>query len=555
MSRSVTFECPCRLAPLPLPSLAQAGASLERIPSVAVFLDRAARIRPGFVPGPGELRLVADIVRRLDGMPLAIELAAGRLSTFSLSDLRERLDRALDLLGSGRRTLDTRHRTLRATVEWSYELLSPDEQRLFRHLSVFADGVDLATAEEVATDLGLSTDPGSALAHLVDASMINATFEGRTRYRMLDTLRAFGLDRLAATGEHDAAAARLLRWAVELTAWIDAAAPTGREPEADAVLRRELANLRTAWRLARERGALDAATAMVTALWEASAWRDLSEIWGWAEELVDDAALSAHPRAAAVLGTAALDAYMRGDYPRTDRLAHAGLELATDAEGRRYCLTSLAVADLSRGAWAGVIEHSLAAATLATHPTQNFGVAALAATYAGDLEQTRALNDRMMAAAASPTTHGFGAYAAGEIDNAAGRLQPAEEHYLRAISLARSSGATFVVGIATVGLLTLRADDGRVHDALLGYRDVIGYWARAGNWTHQWVSLRNLARLLRQIGDHEPAGLLDAAADQAPDAPAVGDPPPTAPQRPPPTVSRARALDVALEAIARHQAP
>ena len=136
-------------------------------------------------------------------MPLAIELAAGRLSTFSLADLRSRLARSLDLLGGGRPRGDARHRTLRATVEWSYRLLSEDEQRLFRHLSIFVDGVDVDTAERLGADLGLGSDPGSVLARLVDASMIDVRFEGGTRYRMLETLRAFGLDRLAAAGESD----------------------------------------------------------------------------------------------------------------------------------------------------------------------------------------------------------------------------------------------------------------------------------------------------------------------------------------------------------------
>jgi DNA-binding SARP family transcriptional activator len=107
-------ELPWRLAPLPVPGLGSDGtATLDRVPSVAVFLDRGARARPAFCSNPGDLRMVADIVRRLDGMPLAIELAAGRLSTFSLADLHDRLDRALDLLGGGRSSADPRHRTLR----------------------------------------------------------------------------------------------------------------------------------------------------------------------------------------------------------------------------------------------------------------------------------------------------------------------------------------------------------------------------------------------------------------------------------------------------------
>lgn len=540
-----------RLAPLPLP---HSGEDPSRVPSVALFLDRAHRVRPSPPPTAGDLHTVADIVNRLDGMPLAIELAAGRLSTFSLTDLRDRLDRSLDLLGGGTASADTRHRTLRATVEWSYRLLTDDERRLFRHLSVFADGVALDTAERLAADLDLCGDPGSALARLVDTSMIDARFEGGTRYRMLETLRAFGLDRLAAAGEDEAAAGRMLRWATELTAWIAETMTTGREPDADAVLRRELPNLRAAWRLARDRRDLDAAAAMVVALYEAVAYRDLAEIRDWAEELAADPALAAHPRAPAVLGTAAEAVYHRGDYRRADRLARAGLARAS--AGSWHCLSALSVADLARGAYGDVVEHSLAAAELAGPQRENLGIAALATAYAGDLDTARELNDRGLAAAVSPTMLSWGAYVAGEIDNAAGRSERAERHYVRAIDLARASGATFLVGVATVGLLTVRAAAGRTPEALGGYRDVIDYFARNGNWTHLWVTLRNLAGLLRRLGDDEPAALIDAAADQAPDAPAVNaahdaaPPPGAVPVTPVP--GRAAVLDVARRAIERN---
>ncbi|MGH3992193.1 MAG: hypothetical protein ACRDSN_06965, partial [Pseudonocardiaceae bacterium] len=409
----------------------------------------------------------------------------------------------------------------------------------------------LATAERVAADdLGLAGDPGSVLARLVDASMIEATFDGRARYRMLETLRMFGLDRLAAAGEDDAAAGRMLRWAVELMIGADAAMTTEREPEADAVLRRELPNLRAAWRLARRRGALDEAVSMVIALFDTVVYRDLIEMRGWVEELARDPTLATHPRAASVLGVAAEVAYHRGDYPRADRLARAGLERATDAD-KWYCLAALSVAALARGAYAEVIEHSIAAETVASKPRENLGIAALAAAYAGDLDQARELNDRMLAAAVSPTILAFGYYVVGEIDSAAGRGELAEDHYVRAIDLARTSGATFIIGVATVGLLAVRAGTGRVHDVLRGYHDVIDYFARTGNWTHQWVTLRNLADLLHRLGDHDPAAQLHAAADQAPDAPAVNPPSDTvAPPHVTPAANRARALTVARQAKA-----
>jgi tetratricopeptide (TPR) repeat protein len=300
------------------------------------------------------------------------------------------------------------------------------------------------------------------------------------------------------------------------------------------------------------------------ALSDATSWRDLTETWDWTEELARDPALAASPHAAAVLGCAAGVAYMRGDYRRADRLSHAGLDLATDAEGSFRCLSSLALADLSRGAYNDVLEHSLAATELTTRPNENLGIAALAMTYAGNVVQARELNDRMTATAVSPTLRGFGAYISGEIHSAAARPDLAEEQYTRAIGLAQTSGATFLVGVASVGLLTVLADAGRVHDALRGYREVIDYWDRSGNWTQQWVTLRNLAQLLRRLGDDEPAALLEASAEQAPDAPAAGTVPDktaraadsrhTTRERPPPPAKRADALEAARQAILKNLA-
>ena len=354
--------------------------------------------------------------------------------------------------------------------------------------------------------------------------MIDAEFEGGTRYRMLETLRAFGLDRLAAAGEDEAAAERLLRWAVELTAWIEAALTTEREPEADAVLRRELANLRAAWRLARAPGiARRRRRDASTALFDAVAYRDLVEIRGWAEELAGDSRTRRSPPTRARPRCSA----PRPRPPTTAATTRGPSgSPAPGSSGRPttpaswYCLSPLSVADLARGAYAEVVEHSLAAAALARRPRESLGIAALATAYAGDLDAARALNDRGLAGAVSPTMR-----LVGRLRRRGDReLAPAAASWPSSTTSAPStsparSGATFLVGVATVGLLTVRAAAGRVHEALRGYREVIDYFARTGNWTHLWTTLRNLADLLRRLGDDEPAALLDAAADQAPDAP------------------------------------
>jgi tetratricopeptide (TPR) repeat protein len=256
-----------------------------------------------------------------------------------------------------------------------------------------------------------------------------------------------------------------------------------------------------------------------------------------------------------VLAIAAEACYHRGDYGRAERLAGAGLALREEDRPSWHCLFVLSVVALARGAFADVVDHSLTAAALAPVPRDSFGIAALAAAYAGDLQQARTLNDIGSAAAVSPSMKSWASYVEGEIAGLDGRRELAEEHYLRAIELARTSGATFLVGIASVGLLSVRASAGEVREALSGYRDVIDYFARTGNWTHQWTTLRNLADLLRRLGDDRTAAVLETAAAQAPDAPAAPTVVPAA-QRPQPPdvpyevpVGRAEVLDLARLAI------
>ena len=336
------FERVCAVGPLALPEKDQ-QTGLELVPSVAVFLDRAKRVRPDFQPDSREMRAIADVVQRLDGIPLAIELAAGRLSSLDLWDLVSRLDRVLDLLGSDA-GLDDRHRTLRAALQWSYDLLPDHEQRLFRHLAVFPDGFALDAAEDVAHEVAPQADPAVSLAHLVDASMVVASFGNQRRYRMLDTIRTFGLDRLHTHDEHDDAIGRFCQWAERLVRWIDMGIVSEEEALADKRLAAEIGNLRAAWQLARSSGNLDLSATMVVALHQAGVFRDHIEIWQWANELACDPLLDGHHRAASVLAAAA-EARWRsdGDIASTRRLATLGLALAHERDplSRQRCLLAL----------------------------------------------------------------------------------------------------------------------------------------------------------------------------------------------------------------------
>lgn len=536
-----------RLAPLPVSRPAHAG-DLDRAPAVAVFMDRATRLDPTWRPADSALATITEIVRRLDGLPLAIELAAGRLASLGLADLHARLDRALDLLG------DDRSGTLRETIAWSYELLTADEQRLARFMSAFPDGLDLRTAEALGAELGLA-DPLHAVGRLVDASMLDSSRAPTTRFRMLDTVGAFMAEKLREHGETDDAAERFVRWALDLVAWIARTTYTADERLVDDALRRELPNLRAAWRAVRSRGRTDDAIAMVGPLLDVATWRDLAEIWEWSLELSADPAVAGHASGSVVFGLAATSAWFRGELDHAEALASCGLDLAV---GETWaCLDAMSLSALSRGRLDLARTHAVAAAEAAPQPTQSFAVAALAAAYSGDLDGARGLNERFWSVARCPTFDAFHHYVTAEIDALNGDRDQALARYELAIETAKTVRSTFVQGIASVGRLSNLADAGETSRALAGYEELIAYWERTGSWVQQWVTLRNLADLLDSIGDDAPAAQLRAAADRAADAPiTTDDRHPTANSAPAarhPVVDDRRAvLQVARDAIAGH---
>ncbi len=182
---------------------------LVPVDAVELFGDRARAVQPGFDPdGPAEA-VIDGICRRLDGLPLAIELAAARLRTLPLATLAERLDDRFALLSRGARTALPRQRTLRAVVDWSYDLLFDDERRLFARLSVFVGGCELDAIESVCADDKVPKDDVlDVLSRLVDKSLVMAPIAGESRYSQLQTLWQYGRDRLDNSDEADKVRAR-----------------------------------------------------------------------------------------------------------------------------------------------------------------------------------------------------------------------------------------------------------------------------------------------------------------------------------------------------------
>jgi predicted ATPase/DNA-binding CsgD family transcriptional regulator/transcriptional regulator with XRE-family HTH domain len=218
--------------------------------AVRLFITRAEAVQPGFALTPDNAVAVAEICRRLDGLPLAIELAAARVKVLPPSALLARLDRRLPLLTGGGRDVPQRQQTMRDAIAWSHDLLSPEEQVLFRCLAVFAGGFTLEAAETVVSKPGeLGIDPLEGVASLLDKSLLRREVRpgGEPRFTMLETVREFALEQLAATGEDAAIRRRHASWYLALVEAVGRDLESGRAEAAwFARLDAELDNLRAA---------------------------------------------------------------------------------------------------------------------------------------------------------------------------------------------------------------------------------------------------------------------------------------------------------------------
>ena len=205
---AITGEALYWVGPLDLPDEHATPEQATQTSAVRLFVDRAMAARPGFTLDATVLPSVAEICHRLDGMPLALELAAARLRSMSPQEVAERLDDRFALFTGGNRTALPRHRTLRGVVEWSWDLLTDAEATLARRLSMFAGGVTVDSAIGVCAGASLpAVEVPYLLASLVEKSLLEAKSDtdGSSRYRMLETVRAYGLEKLAEAGETDAA--------------------------------------------------------------------------------------------------------------------------------------------------------------------------------------------------------------------------------------------------------------------------------------------------------------------------------------------------------------
>jgi predicted ATPase/DNA-binding SARP family transcriptional activator len=318
-----TFRVPSLALPSPNWNRAPDLSQLSELPSVRLFVERAAQVRPGFALDVSNAQGVVDLCRRLDGMPLALELAAARAAVLEPAEIVHRLSDALSLLGGGPTSI-TRHQTLRGTLEWSHDLLTEPEQVLLRRLSVFSGSFTLEAMEAVCGAPPLErTGLFDLLVKLVEKSLVVAQkTAGGTRYRQLETVRQFGsekLDRAGETGQLSAAhSAYFLAFAVAH----NPERTMGVVIEQPKLLDREHDNLRAALRWA---CAHDPETALrlVASLWRFWFVRGHAvEGARWVERVLAVTAGPTRPRAAALIGLTALDSRQG----RSDRHRSLGAE-------------------------------------------------------------------------------------------------------------------------------------------------------------------------------------------------------------------------------------
>ena len=459
------------LAPLAVPADDDPAPGLAA--AVRLFVERARDTRPDFAPAAADLQAVGALCRRLDGIPLAIELAAARMRALSIAEIGRRLDDRFRLLTGGHRAQLARQRTLEATIAWSYDLLEPGERALFVRLSVFAGGFELDAVPRVGADAG---DAAAAVDALVAKSLVVAYARGdATRYRMLDSIREFARDRLAAGDDAAAVRDAHAAWCADLAR---AAHDALRGPEQAAWIGRldaELDNLRAAlaWTTGRAVPG-DEALALAAKLWRY--WHLTGRVNEGREHteraLAATAAAAATPSRADALYAAGALAKNQSDLgAAARRLEEASAAFA--AQGRERdaaaALGSLGNVRQDQGdlATARALHEQAHAlfCRVGDHPAEATALLNLGSIAMDVGEWDRAL-DYHERALALARAHGVGAVECmgesnlGELAVKRGDPATARVHFTRALDLGRRLPFRAVAGTALASLAALAHADG-----------------------------------------------------------------------------------------------
>jgi predicted ATPase len=400
-----------RVPPLRLPAPGASNDEVLASEAVTLFVQRARAVHSDFSAGSAEAALLGSICTRLDGLPLAIELAAARSRHLTLPALLDRLSHRLDVLAAGPRDMPARQQTLRATLDWSYRLLTIGRQRLFAQLAVFAGGWTVDAARAVCADDPEGVEAG--LWELVDHSLLEVATaslaQDEPRFRMLETVREYALARLAASGTFEACAERHADWYLHLAERVSS---TQLDLDQAAALEQEQDNLRAALTWTSRHGEADRGLRLGTAL--ASFWYlqgRYAEGRAWLTELLakPGAAVPSRTRARALMWAGEL-MHCQGEDVAAEALLLEGEAVAEqigDGPGRALCLHVRGNAARARGdlnaAWALYaqslgIRETLEECVEAVPLLPLLGMA-FVSLERGDLGQARSFGHRALAAA------------------------------------------------------------------------------------------------------------------------------------------------------------
>jgi predicted ATPase/serine/threonine protein kinase len=515
------------VSPLPLPDPARLPPpdALVRVPAVALFVERAQAVAPRFALTAENAAAVAGVCTRLDGLPLAIELAAARVKLLSPAALAARLDHCLQVLTGGPKDVPTRQQTLRATIDWSHQVLSPAEQRLFRRLAVFAAPCTIEAAEAVCDfrqDLGMDVLEG--MGSLVDQSLLRR-YEGadsEPRFEMLATIREYALERLVEAGEepltHRAHAAYSLVLAEEGGQGLCGPEPAAWLPRLDLVLN----DLRAAMDHLIAAGNAEWATRLVTAL--LPYWRRRELLTEGRERFTAALGLpgaSARTRAQALYAASLLTGE-QGDGPTTRALLDESVALYRELGDERatlVALNALAVACQLMGDLGAARTHlesvlrearRLGDADNVARCLNNLGSVAHAT---GDLAEARRLYDECRAVFEERGDRTGVAWAidqGGDVARDAGDRAGARALYGDALRIFREAGDLDGVATALADLARLAREDGDLLQARACCREALAIGS---------IGRRALVRVLEELaalaaasGEAQRALVLFAAA-------------------------------------------
>ena len=482
--------------------------------AVSLFVERAQRIAPGFSMVDGdEAAAVTEICQRLDGIPLAIELAASRMASMTASEMRDRLDHRFRLLVGSRRGLE-RHHTLRHAMAWSYDLLDDTEKAVLDRCSVFAGGFDLQSACAVAGSDDLDE---YAILEVLDALVRKSLLvadrsAGRTRFSMLETIRQFAEDQLAAGGEASEIRAAHSRYFAGREADIMALWDSPRQREAYDWFTLELANLRTAFRWAADHGDLDVAATIATSVGFLGLWVQTYEPITWAEELIEPARAIDHPRLAALYVIASL-CYATGRIEAAVGYSEAGqivLARSRDAlPGGIEALLGVVYAVIGQPERLAEWCRAQLVRRRDTHVhIRSWLVLALSAAGSGG-EAMDSADGLIEAAEATGNPHvlAWALFAYGVAFRDADPVG-ALNALGRGLVIAQDSGNRARASALANGLALLEAEHGDSVSAFDHLTLAIRNWHNAGNTTSIRLPLAGLAALFDRLGRYEPAATI-----------------------------------------------